>query len=77
MIVRNDLDTSTVQREHKAFATLQAQLAIHGHTLSRIDQEWADGPPSYLGGRGGVAVQLPDLDAVREYLAALQRACVP
>jgi hypothetical protein len=76
MIERNDLDTSTAQRERKAFATLQAQLAMHGHTLYRIDPD-ADGPPSYLGGRGGVTLQLPDLDTVRDYLAALQGAWVP
>jgi hypothetical protein len=76
VILVNDLDTPTTRREPKTFATLQAQLAMHGHTLNRIDPE-ADGPPSYLGGRGGVTMHLPDLDAVRDYLAALQGACVP
>jgi RecB family exonuclease len=70
MTGRNDLDTPTAQREYKAYAKLAAQLAMLGYSLVRADPAVC-GQVLYYAMRLGRAKPLPDLDAVRDYLAAL------
>ena len=69
----NDLDTPTAQREYKAYATLAAQLAMLGYSLIKADPAVC-GQVLYYAMRMGLAKPLPDLDAVRDYLAALMEA---
>jgi RecB family exonuclease len=69
----NDLDTPTAQREYKAYATLAAQLAMLGYSLVKADPAVC-GQVLYYVMRSGLAKPLPDLDAVRDYLAALMGA---
>jgi hypothetical protein len=69
----NDLDTPTTQREHKAYATLAAQLAMLGYSLIKTDPAVC-GQTLYYAMRLGLAKPLPNLDAVRDYLAALMGA---
>ena len=73
MIPLNDLDTPTAQREYKAYATLAAQLAMLGYALVKVDPAVC-GQALYYAMRLGLAKPLPDLDAVRDYLAALMGA---
>jgi hypothetical protein len=69
----NNLDAPTVQREYKAYATRAAQLAMLGYSLIRTDPAVC-GQALYYTMRLGLAKPLPNLDAVREYLAALRGA---
>jgi hypothetical protein len=69
----NDLDTPTTQREYKAYATLAAQLAMLGYSLIKTDPAVC-GQALYYAMRLGLAKPLPNLDAVRDYLAALMGA---
>jgi hypothetical protein len=69
----NDLDTPTAQREYKAYATLAAQLAMLGYSLVKADPAVC-GQALYYAMRLGLAKQLPNLDAVRDYLAVLMGA---
>jgi hypothetical protein len=70
MTQQNDLDTPTTQREYKAYATLAAQLAMLGYSLVKTDPAVC-GQVLYYAMRLGLAKPLPNLDAVRDYLAAL------
>lgn len=63
--IRNDLNIPTGQRSDKAFATLAAQLALHGHGLARSDP--SDGPVRYYATRWGMVHELPDLEAVESF----------
>ncbi len=69
----NDLDTPTAQREYKTYATLAAQLAMLGYSLVKADPAVC-GQVLYYAMRLGLAKPLPDLDAVRDYLATLMGA---
>jgi alpha-beta hydrolase superfamily lysophospholipase len=69
----NDLDMPTAQREYKTYATLAAQLAMRGYALVKADPAVCGQVP-YYAMRLGLAKPLPDLDAVRNYLAALMGA---
>lgn len=69
----NDLDTPTTQREYKTYATLAAQLAMRGYALVKTDPAVC-GQALYYAMRLGLAKPLPNLDAVRDYLAALTGA---
>jgi hypothetical protein len=69
----NNLDAPTVQREYKAYATLAAQLAMLGYALIKTDPAVC-GQALYYAMRLGLAKPLPNLDAVRDYLAALTGA---
>ena len=53
----------------KAFATLAAQYALRGHTLSRSIT--TDGAVSYQVGRWGLSRSMPDVQAATEYLAQI------
>ena len=59
-------NTPTGQRDDKAFSTLVAQLAFHGHQLHRTHP--ADGPVSYYVTRWGMVRSLPDLDTVKAFV---------
>lgn len=74
MSTRNDLDTPTTQREYKAFATLQAQLAMYGQVLVKTDPA-IGGQVPYFVMHWGLSRPMQSLDAVREYLASLLGAC--
>ncbi len=50
----------------KAFATLRAELALRGYTLSRSSA--ADGPATFYVGRWGMVRELRDLPAVAALL---------
>lgn len=64
--VTNDLDTPTAERHRKVFATLAAQLAMHGHQLARSDSQ--DGAVHYYVHYWGQVFHLPDLDAVAAFV---------
>ncbi len=53
----------------KQFATLQAQLAIRGHTLHRADS--ATGPVTYFAQRWGLIRHLATLNDVERFLAQI------
>ncbi len=73
MNAANDLDTPTVQREYKAFATMAAQYAMHGYSLIKGDPAIA-GQSAYYVTRWGALVQpLADLEAACDHLAAISR----
>lgn len=57
---------TTGQRDHKAFATLAATLALDGHQLVRSDRQ--DGAVTYFVSRWGMVRHLPDLDAVAAFV---------
>jgi hypothetical protein len=76
MNLLNDLDIPTGQREYKAYATLQAQLAMHGHVLIKTDPT-VNGQAPYCTVQSNRVQPHDDLGAVRDYLAALRGACVP
>jgi hypothetical protein len=69
----NNLDAPAVQREYKAYATLAAQLAMLGYSLIKTDPAVC-GQALYYTMHLGLAKPLPNLDAVRDYLAALTGA---
>jgi hypothetical protein len=60
------LDTATAERDHKAFATLAEQLALHGHALTRSNP--SDGPVTYYATRWGHVRHLPTLDDVKAFV---------
>lgn len=62
----NDHDTATAECDHKAFATMAAQCALQGHTLTRSNPN--DGPVTYYASRWGLVRHLPNLDAVRAFV---------
>lgn len=62
----NDLNTPTAERHRKVFATLAAQLAMHGHQLVRSDSQ--DGAVTYYAHCWGHVRHLPDLDAVAAFV---------
>lgn len=62
----NDLNSPTGQCADKAFTTLVAQCALHGHALTRSNP--SDGPVTYYATRWGLVRNLPDLDAVATFL---------
>ena len=64
-----DLNSPTVQRAVKAFATLAARFSLVGHTLTRSDP--ADGAVLYHAGRWGLFHALPDLEAAAHFLAVI------
>lgn len=53
----------------KRFTNLQAQFALKGHTLNRV--EAADGSTSYFSVRWGMSRHMKDLDAVQAFLKQL------
>ena len=57
------------QPDEKTFATLQAQFALKGHNLNRV--EAPDGSTSYFAVRWGMSRHMPDLDAVQSFLDQL------
>jgi hypothetical protein len=69
----NNLDAPTLQREYKAYATLAAQLAMLGYSLIKTDPAVC-GQALYYAMRLGLAKPLPNLDAVRDFLATLTGA---
>ena len=52
----------------KRFATLQAQFALHGHTLHQSGPGDGPGPVSYLAERWGMAWHLSMLDDADRFL---------
>lgn len=63
---QDDHDTPTADRTTKAFSTLAAQLAFHGHQLVRSDRR--DGSVTYYVHCWGQVKHLPDLDAAAAFL---------
>ena len=59
--------TTTVNTEAKRFATLQAQFALHGHTLHRS----GPGPVSFMAERKGLVRYLPALNDAERFLAQM------
>lgn len=55
----------------KRFATLQAQFALHGHTLHKSGPGDGPGPVSYLAERWGMARHLLTLDDAEKLLAQI------
>jgi hypothetical protein len=53
----------------KAFATLAAQYALRGHTLTRSIT--TDGEVSFQAGRWGLSRSIPDMQAATEFLAQI------
>ena len=62
----NDLNSPTGQRADKAFKTMAATLALHGHQLVRSDGQ--DGAVSYYVHCLGQVKNLPDIDAVAAFV---------
>lgn len=62
----NALDFPTEQHCDKAFSTLRAAFAMHGHNLHR--NEPADGPVIFWAERWGLVRYLPTIDAARQFL---------
>lgn len=60
---------ATVERDEKAWATLQAQFALKGHTLHRTNPK--DGPVSFYAERWGMVRYLPTPADVRRFLEQL------
>lgn len=60
--------TTTDNTEAKRFATLQAQFALHGHTLHQSGQNDGPGPVSYMAERWGMARYLPTLEDAEKFL---------
>ena len=54
---------------NKAFTTLRAQFALHGHTLHRTSP--ADGAVSYLAERWGLVRYMHTLDDARRFLVQI------
>jgi hypothetical protein len=65
----NDLDYPTGERLDKAFATLRAAYAMHGHTLHRTNP--TDGPVTFWAERWGLVRPLPTTDAAWRFLAQI------
>lgn len=63
------LNDAPAQSAEKQFETLRAEMALHGHEL--ICTPGADSPASYLASRWGMSRFLPDLDAVRAFVAQI------
>ncbi|CAN5154328.1 hypothetical protein BH10PSE16_BH10PSE16_43250 [soil metagenome] len=59
---------STDTTQAKRFATLQAQFALHGHTLHQSGPGDGPGPVSYLAEKWGMARHLPTLDDAEQFL---------
>ncbi len=55
-------DSGTPRGGCKAFATLRAELALHGYSLSCSSAD--DGPAGFYVGRWGMMRELPDLAGV-------------
>ena len=62
----NDPNDPTGQRADKAFKTIAATLALHGHILTRSNP--SDGPVTYYVTRWGLVRNLPDLDVVHAFV---------
>ena len=58
-------DTTT---DTKRFTTLQAQYALHGHTLYKSGPGDGPGPVSYMAERWGMVRYLPTLDDADKFL---------
>ena len=65
----NDSDTVRKDRNNKSYATLAAQLAMHGHQLVRSDRQ--DGSVTYYVHRSVHVKHLRDLDAVAAFLCQI------
>jgi hypothetical protein len=63
------VDSATVRASAKEFATLQAAFALRGHELVRIDP--TDARTGYYCSRWGLVRHLPDVNAVRAFLAQI------
>lgn len=50
----------------KQFTTLQAQFALHGHTLTKTSNK--DGTESFYAVRWGMSKHLPDPEAAHAFL---------
>lgn len=55
-------DSASADAASKAFATIRAQFALCGYTLSRSDA--SDGPVRFTIGRWGIAQEVPDVAAL-------------
>ena len=55
----------------KQFATLQAQFALHGHTLYKSGPGDGPGPVTYMAERLGMVRYLPTLDDAEKFLAQI------
>lgn len=66
----NDLETPTVEREGRVFATLAAQFSLLGAVLIKGDPA-IDGQAPYYAMHLGTVQPLATLKAAAQYLAAL------
>jgi hypothetical protein len=66
---KHEADVTPKVQDAKAFATLQAQFALLGHTLYRTVNP--DGTILYLAGKWGYFRELKNLEAVAAFLAMI------
>ena len=59
----------TTTTEQKRFTTLQAQFALHGHTLHQSGPGDGPGPVSFMAERWGMVRYLPTLEDADKFLA--------
>ena len=64
-------NTTTNHAETKRFATLQAQFALHDHTLHKSGPGDGPDPVTYMAERWGMVRYLPTLDDADKFLAQI------